>query len=86
MKRNYLAIFGIVLLSACSSDKDQAFCDCLSAGDKLNEFQQKFMREIPNTEEQQELKTLRDKKKEACKDYETLDGETMRAKKAACEE
>ena len=86
MKKVFVVLFGVILLASCSSDKDQAFCDCLTAGDKLNEYQQKLLQTPPNAEEQVELKKLRDEKNEACKDYELLDGETMRAKKSACEE
>ena len=75
-----------LLLVGCSSNKDQAFCDCLDATEKLNNFSEPFMTKHPTEEEQTKLKDLQKKKDEACSEYETLDGETARQKKEACEE
>ena len=74
------------MITACSSDKDQAFCDCLEATETLNNYSQPFMTKQPTEDEQAKLKDLQKKKEDACVEYETLDGETARQKKEACEQ
>lgn len=71
-------------LYSCSN-RDEAFCDCMKAGEELNNFAQKLMEQEATESEAKELKSLRDNKKEACKAYETMDGPTMIEKKKACE-
>lgn len=84
MKKAILPI-SVLLLFSCSTPSDP-FCDCLEAGEKLNNFSEKLMEGSATEDEATELKQLRDAKKSACEEYETMDGATMREKKAACEE
>lgn len=85
MIKHTLFIFGIILVS-CSSNKDEAFCDCLEATETLNTYSQKFMSETPEPAERQKLLDLQVKKDSSCVAFETLDGETARKKKEACEQ
>jgi len=73
----------LILLSSCSS-KDEQFCNCLKAGDKLNSFSSNmFYKEItPKLEKEMQL--LRATKASACKDYLTMDGEKMLEFKEEC--
>lgn len=82
-KLTIVALFSIILISC--SNRDEAFCDCMSAGEELNNYAQKLMEHEATKTEAQELKVLRDKKQAACKAYETMDGPTMIEKKKACE-
>ena len=75
----------IVLSTSCST-KDAAFCDCMSAGEELNDFAQNLMEGEATEEQASKLKNLRTKKDKACEPYETMDGPTMIEKKKACEE
>lgn len=74
-----------IVLVSCSS-KDDAFCDCLSATDSLNNYTEKLMSRQATSAEVKEVKELRQKKDKACEAYETMDGPTMRQKKEACEQ
>ncbi len=75
-----------LILVACSPAKDEQFCECLEAGDALNEASQHFMTEIPTEKDQQNIQELKEKKTEACKNYTEMSGEEMRTRKKACEE
>ena len=74
----------IALCSSCST-KDAAFCECMSAGEELNNYAQDLLEGDVTEVEATKLKGLRTKKDEACKAYETMDGPTMLEKKEACE-
>lgn len=78
----------LLLCSACSqteSEFDDQFCDCLSAGKELSELTVQFFDRQPTKEEANKVKELKAIEKEACLDYQTMDGDLMRAKKANCE-
>lgn len=80
----YLLPIAVVLFTACSS-KDEQFCECLRAGEELNTASQKFMTKSPSKEDQEKISALKDKKKEACTNYQEMSGEEMRTRKEACE-
>lgn len=82
-------IFGfticLVFLSACSSGKDEQFCECLKAGEKLNAFStQMFERDITK-EDADQLKKLKETKKAACVNYQAMTGDEMLKRKSECQ-
>lgn len=75
----------LLLFTAVSCSSDDAFCECLSAGEAFNEESQKFLDKTPTPEEEAKLKELKEAKVNACADYQTMGGDEMRALKEACE-
>ena len=75
-------VFGSVLLS-CDS-KDEQFCKCLKAGEELNEYSNAILNGEATLEKADKLRSLKDAKKEACKNYQTMTGEEMLKRKAEC--
>ena len=82
--KKIVIIASVFLMSACNS-KDEQFCKCLSAGEKLNNYSAKLMQADITKEKADSLKELRAVKKEACKDYKTMKGPEMLKKKAECQ-
>ncbi len=80
-----LIVIGL-LLSACSPS-DEQFCTCMEAGEKFDKIASEMLQpeNQSNTEKQQEFTMLKNKKEEACKDYQTMSGEEMIRRKADCE-
>lgn len=72
------------IIGACSS-KDEAFCNCLKAGEAFNAQSERMLEDQTNPAEREKYKQLRKKKEESCRDYRTMDGPTMLKKKQACE-
>lgn len=78
-----LTFISIVLLASCSQ-KDEAFCNCISVADDF----EKESAAILNGEKEVDEKVFRKLKQEkemACKDYLTMSGEVMLKKKETCE-
>lgn len=77
----------VVLLAACSSDKDEQFCECLSVSEKLNEEVNKYgiiaLDKITD-EDATNLKQLTAEKDSTCAPYELLGGEELKKKREAC--
>lgn len=80
----YLLPIIVFLVAGCSA-KEEQFCQCLEAGEELNTASHEFMTKTPTAEDQENIKILKDKKKEACANYQEMSGEEMRSKKEACE-
>ena len=85
MKKFSLLVGTALCLLSCSS-QDDAFCNCLSATESLNNYTEKLMSKQATAEEAEKVKELRNEKDKACKAYETMDGPTMLKKKEACEQ
>lgn len=85
MQRLFFLCSIILVVSACSS-KDEAFCECLKAGEELNTQSKKMLLDQSDSEERKKFKQLRKQKEEACKAYRTMDGPTMLEKKKGCKE
>jgi hypothetical protein len=82
------SLFILLLCAACSPSEpefDSQFCDCLSAGKELSDLTEQFFDRQPTKEEANKVKELKAIEKEACLDYQTMDGDLMRAKKADCD-
>ena len=74
-------IASVLLMSACNS-KDEQFCKCLAAGEKLNNYSAELLQTEITKNVADSLKALKAAKKEACQDYQTMKGPEMLKKKA----
>ncbi len=83
MKR--LIVAGL-LLTACAPG-DEQFCTCMEAGEEFDKIASEMLQpeNQSNVDKQQEFTRLKNKKEEACKDYQTMSGEEMIRRKADCE-
>jgi len=81
----YLLPALIFCLCACGPT-DPKMCDCLDAGDKLNQFSSKLLSKEATPKEVAEMKKLKADKTSKCKDYQTMSGEEMLKRKAECGE
>lgn len=78
-----LFVVTMLLLTACGS-KDNQFCECLKAGEELNEYAASLFEEEVNNGKAQKLKHLKDNQLKECANYQTMKGEDMLARKAEC--
>ncbi len=81
----YIFFFSSIMLMASCSQKDEQFCKCLKAGDKLNAFSSKLFNKNVTPKLQKEMQKLRARKKSACENYQTMDGKTMLELKSKCQ-
>ncbi len=75
-----IALFSLV---ACTP-KDKQFCECLKVSEEFNELTQKGIAGELSQEELVKAKQLQEEKSKICEPYETMSGEEMLKKKAAC--
>jgi len=73
----------LVFLFSCNA-KDQKMCDCLEAGDKLNQLSAELLVNEVTPSQKAEMEKLKAAKAEKCKDFQTMSGEEMLKRKAAC--
>lgn len=73
-----------LILFSCSS-KDQQFCDCMKAGEELNDFSSTLFKKVITPELHKKMMDLKEKKNTACKNYQTMSGAKMMELKAECE-
>lgn len=86
MKFILLFVCASFLLACGNSDLDPKMCDCLEAGEKLNDFSASmFQKEVSDADVEQ-MKKLKAEKKRKCANFQTMSGEEMLKKKAACAE
>lgn len=74
------------LLASCTGSKDEQFCKCLKASEELNSFSSELLSGSVDQTKADKLNALKSAKKEACKDYSTMDGEEMLKRKKECTE
>lgn len=76
-----------LIVAACSSAKDERFCECLSVSSDLDVEASKYeavaLDKITD-EDVVALKSLMHKKDSICEPYELLGGEELLSKKEAC--
>lgn len=82
-------VLASLILVACSSNKDERFCECLKVSEDLNSEAAKysspdFSLDKTTDEDVVKLKTLTAQKDSICEPYELLGGEELRKKKEAC--
>lgn len=82
-----LILIASLALVACSSKRDDQFCECLSISDELNnvvaDVTSRALNELKD-EDAAKLKDLTAKKDQKCADYEVLGGEELLKLKEAC--
>lgn len=76
-----LVFLSIILVSCSSND---SFCDCLEAGENLNEFSATLFEDEPTLADKEKLKELRNKKDKACEAFSTMSGEELLKRKKNC--
>jgi hypothetical protein len=80
---HYSTLFLLLVLISCGN-KQEKFCSCLNAGEALNNYAQKMLKEELTSAKVKKLTELRQMKKEACNDFETMAGDQLLQLKAAC--
>ena len=78
-------LFVSALILASCSGKDAQFCKCLEAGEALNNFSSQLFDDEMDQTKADQLKQLKDAKKEACANYQTMNGDEMLKRKKECE-
>ena len=78
-----LGLFVAVIAVSCSK-RDDKFCDCMEAGEKLNNFSKELLDRGAKQEDEVKIQELRAAKDSACVDYYTMGGDAMREKKKEC--
>ena len=82
--KTILFSFIIFLLFSSCSDNTQ-ICDCLEAGEKLQNYSAKMFSKEASTKDLIEMKRLKKIQLEKCKDFQTMDGKKMLELKEECE-
>lgn len=79
------AVVVLLILVSCSS-KDPKMCECLEAGEKLNQFSSEIMMKEITVNDAEQMKILKGDKTKKCADYQEMSGEEMLKRKAECTE
>lgn len=82
-------VLASLILAACSSDRDERFCECLKVSEELNSEAAKysspdFSLDKTTDEDVVILQSLTSKKDSICEPYELLGKEELLKKKEAC--
>lgn len=82
-----LLFTGILILSSCSSEKDELFCRCLESSEALNVKTNEVLEASTISKNQEEeLKKLRAQKTKDCANYTEISAEESSKLRSACEE
>ncbi len=76
-----------LILAACSSGKDERFCECLTVSEELNTEASKYEAVALDQITDQDvttLKSLMHEKDSICEPYELLGGEELKKLREAC--
>ncbi len=84
MNKVWSLAFLIFALSLSCSQRDNKFCECISAGEKLNNFSQELLERGAEKQDEAKIQSLRAAKDSACSDFYTMGGDAMREKKKEC--
>jgi len=77
----------LFVLAACGSGEKTPFCQCMEAGDELNEFSATILDKTEIDEKSEaKMNELKAKKDKLCKDYETMGGAEMLKLREDCAE
>jgi hypothetical protein len=79
------AVLFLIILGSCNS-KDPKMCECLNAGEKLNQFSSEIMMKEITSNDAEQMKILKKEKSKKCADYQEMSGEEMLKRKAECDE
>ena len=83
-KLSFLLLFAATVLVSCAGSRDEQFCKCLKASEDLNALSSELLKGNIDQAKADKLKELKTIKKEACKDYTSMNGKEMLDRKAEC--
>lgn len=73
----------IIALSSCSSN---SVCDCVEAGNALNEFSNgQFMKETRSQEDVDQMDVLQKSRDEVCAEFQSMDAKELQEASMDCE-
>jgi hypothetical protein len=84
MKKTWIIGLIVTAVTVSCSKRDDEFCNCMEAGEKLNQFSNELLQRGANQEDEVKIKGLRAAKDSACVDFYTMGGDAMREKKKEC--
>jgi hypothetical protein len=79
-----LILLSILSVNLSCSTKDSKFCDCLTAGEELNNFSSTLFDKEITIEMKDQMERLKNNKRDKCKAYEMMSGENMLELKENC--
>jgi hypothetical protein len=85
MKKRFLYIGVLTLISVSSCSEPDKICDCIAAGDVLNKKSAEILSKVPTKKDEKEIVALRKEKAKKCKDFEKMAGPEMLKRKQTCE-
>ncbi len=72
-----LTFLAATLLFVSCSDQNEQFCECMDAGEKLNNFSVTLFDKNITEKQANELKALKAEKDKACADFKQMKGDEM---------
>ena len=84
MKNIWIPGLLVAAVTLSCSQRDNKFCECISAGEKLNNFSQELLERGAEKQDEAKIQSLRAAKDSACADFYTMGGDAMREKKKEC--
>jgi hypothetical protein len=85
MKKRFLTIGILALISISSCTEPDKICDCIAAGDQVNKKSAEILSKVPTKKDEKEIVALRKEKAKKCKDFEKMAGPEMLKRKETCE-
>jgi hypothetical protein len=87
MNKIFFGVLCAALMFSCSSKRDDQFCNCLDASEKLNKASKAMLNNSQmDLDKVTELNDLRTKKEKACAAYTKLTAEESKELREACED
>lgn len=80
----YLVLIPTLSLFISCSSNETKFCDCLSAGEELNNYSSTLFDKEITEEIKNKMETLKENKNSKCEAYEMMSGEKMLELKKNC--
>lgn len=84
MKKMWILGIALTMITVSCSKRDEAFCKCMEAGEKLNTFSNELLERGATKEDELKIQKLRAEKDSACVTFYSMGGEEMREKKKEC--
>ena len=80
---NRLIIIVALFFVSCSGGDNQ-FCECMNAGEELNNYSSELLSNGVENVNEREMNKLRSKKDSLCSPYELMGGDDLSALKESC--
>lgn len=74
-----------LIFSACSSNKDEQFCQCMEVSEAFNVASNEVLKGEKSSMTMEERNALKKKKDKACANYKTTPGDQLLELKKGCE-